>query len=98
MANVTVPVHDEYPQRIAKMWKDQLEAEKKANKQGDVEMAGSDESDDNDLGRDLFKNSNKNHFYGSEDDSDSSENSGYDSEEDVKREQNAFNHQNAFGQ
>lgn len=54
-ANVKLPIHHEYPNRIAKMWKD---AEKKAKlKDGDddVEMASDSGEDKVDTGKDLFK-------------------------------------------
>jgi len=53
-ANVKLPIHYEYPNRIAKMWKD---AEKKAKleRSDDVEMASDSGEEKIDTGKDLFK-------------------------------------------
>lgn len=58
-ANVKLPIYHEFPNRIAKQWKD---AEKEAKRQkrqlgrsADVEMESDDSEDKVDTGKDLFK-------------------------------------------
>ena len=62
-ANVKVPVYDEFPNRIAKQWKDEEEAKKKAEEEekgeaakatGDVEMEEDDGDAANKKHRDMF--------------------------------------------
>ena len=88
---------------MAKKWKDELEAAKKALKNtGDADMEDESEEEVVETGRDLFKKKVNMHnpminvpygseeeSYGSEDESDQAINE--------RHEQNVFNNQNAFG-
>lgn len=73
-SNVCKNIFDEFPNRIAKKWEDELKAAKKLlNQSENVDMISDDsENEKLDTGKDLFKQKvAKNNFgYGSEDESD----------------------------
>ena len=102
-SNVCLPVYKEWPNRLAKQWKDEAKRLKKLERaEADVEMQSGSDSDAEvrDTGRDLFKKRHRanvwddNSFYGSENDSDQSESES----DDDGRVENVFNNQNAFAQ
>ena len=95
-ANVLKLVHQEDPERIEAQWKkEEEEARKSSLVQADEDANMLDqEEDDKQKHRHLFTQSDKNHFYGSEDDDDT-DGSEYDSEDEFEAKQ--FNNQNAFG-
>lgn len=111
-ADVKMPVFDEFPNRINKMWKDEEDRIKKEAKlaAGDVEMSGDeDENRDSKKHRGLFNKANqmRNVFYNagfssdedSDEDSDdeSSDDNGQAMEINVLTSQNYFQPPNRFG-